>query len=118
MAYDFPNSPTVGQVYSGWVWDGEKWVAQGGPMGAVRYDLPQGLTANQTAQARANIAVTKKNYVINGGMQISQENGTTAGTTNSYYPVDMFYISFINAATQPCNRLQVRLPEVHLTDFV
>ena len=39
-------------------------------LGSVRYDLPQGLTANQTAQARANIAVTKKNYIINGGMMI------------------------------------------------
>ena len=29
MAYDFPNSPTVGQAYSGYVWDGEKWVSQG-----------------------------------------------------------------------------------------
>lgn len=26
MAYDFPNSPTVGQVYQGYTWDGQKWV--------------------------------------------------------------------------------------------
>ena len=25
MAYDFPNAPTVGQTYSGYTWDGEKW---------------------------------------------------------------------------------------------
>ena len=55
---------------------------------AVRYDIAQGLTANQTAQARSNIWVTKKNYIVNGGMQISQENGTTAGTANTYHPVD------------------------------
>jgi hypothetical protein len=26
MAMDFPNSPTVGQVFQGYTWDGEKWV--------------------------------------------------------------------------------------------
>lgn len=31
MAYNFPSSPTVGQVYQGYTWDGEKWaVAQSG----------------------------------------------------------------------------------------
>ena len=27
MALNFPSSPTVGQVYSGYTWDGEKWTA-------------------------------------------------------------------------------------------
>lgn len=26
MALDFPNTPTVGQVYGNYTWDGEKWV--------------------------------------------------------------------------------------------
>ena len=26
MALDFPESPTVGDVYSSWTWDGEAWV--------------------------------------------------------------------------------------------
>jgi hypothetical protein len=26
MAFDFPSSPTVGQIYQGYTWDGEKWV--------------------------------------------------------------------------------------------
>ena len=25
MAYDFPSSPSVGQAYDKYVWDGEKW---------------------------------------------------------------------------------------------
>ena len=25
MAFDFPNTPTLGQVYNGYTWDGEKW---------------------------------------------------------------------------------------------
>jgi hypothetical protein len=32
----------------------------------------------------------RKNYIINGGMMVSQENGTTAAATNLYYPVDQF----------------------------
>ena len=27
MAYDFPSSPSIGQVSNGYIWDGEKWLA-------------------------------------------------------------------------------------------
>lgn len=65
----------------------------------------QSLTATQQAQARANIAVQKKNYIVNGGMQISQENGTTAGTTNGYYPADQWTIA--NGSTVTFSAAQV-----------
>ena len=95
MAINFPDSPTQGQIFQNYVWDGEKWLgastaAGAAVVGAVRYDLAQGLTVNQQAQARSNISVLKKNYVINGAMMVSQENGATANNTNNYYPVDMF----------------------------
>lgn len=93
MGFNFPDAPIVGQVFQGLTWDGEKWVAPSQTFGSVRYDLAQSLNATQQAQARANIAVQKKNYVINGAMQISQENGTTAGTGTGYVPVDMFTLS-------------------------
>ena len=100
MAYNFPDTPTLGQVYSGYVWNGESWQVQGATAsGAVRYDTPQGLNANQQAQARSNVGVTKKNYIINGAMMVSQENGSTAGTTSGYYPVDMFNLGLSNAGT-------------------
>lgn len=63
---------------------------------AVRYDMAQTLTAAQKAQARANIDALKRNYIINGGMQVSQENGATAGSLSNYYPVDTFYLSFVS----------------------
>lgn len=44
----------------------------------VRYDAPQTLTAAQRSQARSNIDVTKKNYIVNGGMQINQEGYVSA----------------------------------------
>jgi hypothetical protein len=64
----------------------------GGP--AVRYDAPQGLTYLQQAQGRSNIGALKKNYIINGAMMVSQENGLTAGSTNGYFPADQFIVNF------------------------
>ena len=69
-------------------------VPAGAPAGAVRFDAAQSLTSAQQAQARSNIAVTKKNYIVNGAMQISQENSTGAGTVHGYYPVDQFYAGY------------------------
>ncbi|WP_247541770.1 hypothetical protein [Bradyrhizobium sp. 168] len=63
-------------------------------LGVVRYAAAQTLTAAQQAQARANINVTKKNYIINGGMQVSQENGATASAASGYFPVDQFSVNF------------------------
>lgn len=64
--------------------------------GAVLYSSAQSLTNAQKSQARANIDVLKKNYIVNGAMQVSQENGTTAGTTSGYYPVDQFSVIYSN----------------------
>jgi len=69
MALDFPNAPTLGQVYNGYTWDNEKWVAGG---------------VISTPPGNA-----KKNYIVNGAMQISQENSTTPVAVGAY-PVDMF----------------------------
>ena len=52
-----------------------------------------------TAAARASLGVEKKNYIINGAMMISQENGLNAGTTTAYYSADMFVSSFSNAGS-------------------
>jgi hypothetical protein len=35
-----------------------------------------------------------KNYIVNPGMRISQENGTTSGTINGYYPADQWVQGF------------------------
>ncbi len=33
---------------------------------------------------------SSKNYILNGAMMVSQENGAAVGTGNGYYPVDQF----------------------------
>ena len=85
MGINFPNAPTVGQLWPSpavagqpvWQWDGEKWA--GGPAtfeGNVRYDTAQALTAAQMLQARQNIiaapveALGHGDICINGNMEV------------------------------------------------
>lgn len=63
----------------------------------ISIEEPNGFTATQMAQARANIGLTKKNYIVNGGMQISQENGTAASAAPGYYPADQWRNEFSSA---------------------
>jgi hypothetical protein len=54
--------------------------------------------------------VTKKNYIVNGGMQVSQENGTTTGTGGGagvYYPVDQFFVAVGGTTTAVISSSQV-----------
>jgi hypothetical protein len=100
LAFDFPATPSVGQVFGNYIWDGEKWKLQGGQaLGAVRYDTAQILSAGQQTQARHNIAapgLDALNYSgmqINGSMDVSQELGSgnltsVAGVTFSKYILD------------------------------
>lgn len=46
--------------------------------------------AADESAAREVLRIQRKNYVINGAMMVSQENGSSAGTVNDYYPVDLF----------------------------
>jgi len=78
-----------------------QWVAIPGGVqagGVVRYDQAQALSTPQQAQARNNIGVPKKNYLINSAMMISQENGTTVlnALVAAAFPVDMFLVTGSN----------------------
>lgn len=43
------------------------------------------------ANIGANLGVdTRRNRIVNGDMRVSQENGTSSGTANGYYPVDQW----------------------------
>jgi hypothetical protein len=69
MGYNFPDTPTDGQVYSGYVWNAAKgaWEVQGAAnSGAVRYDTAQGLTAPQQTQGRSNIGAVDAATVTAG----------------------------------------------------
>jgi hypothetical protein len=55
------------------------------------------VTSKQVAQKQA-MQRTLRNRLINPAMQISQENGDIAGTTNSYHMADQWMIDFTGGA--------------------
>jgi hypothetical protein len=77
VSINFPNAPTTGQLYPSppvagvpvYRWDGAKWLIQ-----------------------TVATAVAMRNYVINGAMMVSQENGSAVGTTGPYFAVDQFSV--------------------------
>jgi hypothetical protein len=87
MAFDFPASPTNGQVFTPpggptYVWQSPRWLVQG----------------SATAQTR--------NRIVNPAMQISQENGDTASAASagtSYWAADQWQSAW--AATGVNNRV-------------
>jgi hypothetical protein len=108
VALDFPNSPIVGQIFPTspapgtpqFRWDGTAWSSAGiqPTSGAVRYDTAQSLTVAQQVQARANIGALKRNYIINGAMMVSQQNGSTVLASGGY-AADQFNVIKSNAGT-------------------
>ena len=69
MSYDFPSSPSIGQTFGNYIWNGAGWQMYGAS--------PQIATAET------------RNRITNGAMQISQENGDTSGGA-SWYPADQW----------------------------
>ena len=78
MPLDFPNSPTVNQVFNAagvsWMWDGVKWtsvLSSGGPF------LP---LSGGTVSGNVSVGADKPNYVtIAGGVTGSPAMITTTG---------------------------------------
>jgi hypothetical protein len=84
MAFDFPNTPTIGDLYApaggpNYKWDGQKWKLYSD----VSY-------ATKTADTR--------NRLFNPAMQISQETakGTSLGT-NGGFACDMWKVGFVTS---------------------
>lgn len=89
----------------------------------VRVDTAQSFSSGEQTQARDNIDAasnddisnvgvsittlestraynidTRRNRIVNHDMRVSQENGTTSGTTNGRYPVDQWAQYFVTSA--------------------
>jgi hypothetical protein len=93
MGINFPNAPTVGQLYPQppvagvpiYRWDGEKWTTTGAPMAID--DLRWQALADQ-------------NFVVNGGMVIAQQYGLNngmAGANAALYMADQFMCQMAGA---------------------
>jgi hypothetical protein len=93
MGFDFPNAPAVGAIYQpvpglSYHWDGTAW---------------REVTASTaTAQTR--------NRLINGAMQISQENGDTSSGVNNYRMADSWMLIRGGTGTFIGQRVQVTTP--------
>jgi hypothetical protein len=98
-----PASPVAGMIWwesdTGLLYvyynDGNtsQWVTPNaliGPTGAPGPQGPQGILG-PVGPTGASGTVPKKNYLINGAMMVSQQNGAVAGTIDSYYPVDQWF---------------------------
>ena len=72
--------------------DSSQWVQQN--IAAPVTEMPSGLTAET------------RNRIVNPAMQISQENGNTAGTTAGYYAADQWLTSFVTTGTIGIQRVQ------------
>lgn len=77
MGINFPNNPNQGQIFT--------------PVGGYQYVYIDGVwrivesVSTQTAGTR--------NRIVNGGMQVSQENGITVVTANGAYPADQWSVA-------------------------
>ncbi len=80
------EAPTDGKLYAR---QNSAWVDH--LTQTVRYDAAQSLTLAQRSQFRANIDITKKRYLLNGGMTVCDLNNyNTSGTGSGFEPANMF----------------------------
>jgi hypothetical protein len=96
-----PSNPTAGTLW----WESDTgntyiWYDDGNTKQWVQINAAVAATA--TAEAR--------NRVVNGAMQVSQENGNTAGTTTAYYAADQWGVSFTTTGTITSQRVQSVTP--------
>lgn len=64
-----------------------------GTSGHVLKSQGAGADPQYAAESGGGQHTSSKNYIVNPGMRISQENGTSSGTSNFYYPVDQWLSS-------------------------
>ena len=82
----------------------------------ARADIGQALSNAYKQQARTNISAAAaswaaaKNYIINPGMRISQENGTTSGTASGYYAADQWRMDHSQDGTLTLARVASATP--------
>ncbi len=76
----------------------EQSISSAGDLRYLRKAL-NGADVADMAAFKANLAIERKNYIINGAMMVSQQNGATAVTTSGAYPADQWQMSVSNAGT-------------------
>jgi hypothetical protein len=129
---DFPASPAIGDTYPNppvtgqptYQWDGVTWLSKfalgkeyvpldGSAAMTGLLTLSGDPTAPMHAATKSYVDSTekgRKNYIINGAMMVSQENGTTQLNVTGAYPVDMFFISVACSAAWNVGQIDSATP--------
>jgi len=104
MAMDFPASPTEGQTYQ----------APGGPL--YTYHAPAWRSGAPSPQALYG----RRNRIVNGAMQISQENGSTAfSALTGGYAADQWQASAVSSsAAVTAAMTKVAAPAGEITNYI
>jgi hypothetical protein len=68
------------------------------------------LVTTPAAKSYSDIVANSKNYIVNPGMRISQENGTASGTVSGYYPVDQWVHSHSQDGTLTAQQVASATP--------
>lgn len=118
MAIDFPNSPTVGQIYTvgdkSWIWDGTIWKAYGASLSptvlkvdstnsrvginnqspTTALDVTGVTTSTSFAQGTDYLTPYTgfRNRIINGNMMVDQRASGTTAIVGTAYVTDRWYM--------------------------
>ena len=69
-----------------------------------------GYMRNDGTALRDSYSAPPKNYIVNPGMRVSQENGTSSGTASGYFPVDQWYTSHTQDGTLTAQQVDSATP--------
>ena len=88
MAYNFPDSPTVGQVFNQWTWDGEVWKLTAPNNATVAYvdaqdALDLKVAGHQTTTGGFRFNTYNIGNVTSGNVQVDAYNGNYQTYTNN-----------------------------------
>ena len=88
-----PPQPAIGQLW---------WNSANGTMSIWYADADSAQWVQVSGAVSATPTAETRNRIINGAMQMSQENGDAAGAANGYWPADM-WSTFNSTATVSAN---------------
>ena len=106
------DSPPPGPLTPGQLW----WESNSGNTylwfddGTSQQWIQQNIQPATVANPLAGLTAQTRNRIVNGAMQISQENGNTAGTVNGYYPADQWLIVNVMTAVVQSQRVTSYTP--------
>jgi len=127
VALDFPDTPTVGQIYDKWTWNGTQWVLTStspsggvndpwGIIGKATYSAAdQAIPAAETPLhgASCNFPVTiPANRLVRFGMHCNLTGGPTVAYFRVYYAAVMKYLWSIDVPRTSSPGLQLTSPPI------